>query len=81
MLNLRDDRERIDALLDKLITMYHVESRKNLPLQTCTGAAMHACKNLLADDGGRVMVFSTNVCSKGAGMLKSRDDPKLYNTD
>ena len=81
MLNVKDDRERIDAFLDKLITMYHVDSRRNLPLQNCTGAAMHACKNLLGDEGGRVLMFSTNICSKGAGALKSRDDAKLYNTD
>ena len=42
---------------------------------------MHACKNLLADDGGRVVVFSTNICSKGVGMLKSRDKVNIYNTD
>ena len=42
---------------------------------------MHACKNLLADDGGRVLVFTTNMCSKGAGILKSRNDTKIYNTD
>ena len=81
MLNVKEDRERIDAFLDKLITLYHVDSRKNLPIQTCSGAAMYACKNLLGQDGGRVMVFSTTICSKGAGMLKSRDKVTVYNTD
>lgn len=32
MLNVKDDRERIDALLDKLLTLYNVEARKNLPI-------------------------------------------------
>ena len=27
------------------------------------------------------MVFATNICSKGAGMLKSRDKVTMYNTD
>jgi hypothetical protein len=27
------------------------------------------------------MVFSTTICSKGVGLLKSRDKANLYNTD
>jgi len=42
---------------------------------------MHACKNLLGEDGGRVMVFTTTICSKGVGILKSRDKANIYNTD
>jgi len=30
-----DDKERIEAFLDWLIETYYVESRKNLPFQTC----------------------------------------------
>jgi len=80
MLNLKEDRERIEALLDKLLAIYNLDSRKNLPIQICTGAAMAAAKELLADRGGKVLVFATNYCSKGVGKLKSRDDPKHYNT-
>jgi len=42
MLNVTDDRARIDALLDRLISLYYLESRKNLPIQTCQGAAISA---------------------------------------
>lgn len=31
--------------------------------------------------GGRILVFSANICSIGAGSLATRDDAKLYNSD
>jgi hypothetical protein len=40
MLSVLDDRERIEVFLDKLISMYYTEARKNMPIQTCLGAAM-----------------------------------------
>jgi hypothetical protein len=44
MLNVREDRDRIDTFLDKLISLYYQESRRNLPIQTCLGAVMSACE-------------------------------------
>ena len=44
LLNVQTDRERIDAFLDKLITIYHTEEKKKSPIQTCMGAAMSSCK-------------------------------------
>jgi protein transport protein SEC24 len=38
-----DDRERIDAFLDKLLAMYYTDARKNMPIETCSGSAMTAC--------------------------------------
>jgi len=32
MVNLKDDRERIDIFIDKLLGMYYTEARKNLPI-------------------------------------------------
>lgn len=32
MLSIKDDRDRIDLFLDKLIQMYYTEARKNLPI-------------------------------------------------
>jgi hypothetical protein len=29
--------------------------------------------------GGRILVFSSNICTSGYGAIKMRDDPKLYN--
>lgn len=42
---------------------------------------MAAGRDLLAKRGGKVLLFATNFCSKGAGQLRSRADPKDYNTD
>jgi len=41
---------------------------------------MAAAKELLDKRGGKILVFATNYCTKGVGKLKSRDDPKHYNT-
>ena len=81
MLHAKDDRELIDALLDKLITMYNIEARKNLPIQICSGAAMFAGKDLLDKKGGKVLLFASTLCSIGAGNLKSRIVAKEINTD
>jgi hypothetical protein len=80
MLNLTDDRDRIEMFLDKLITFYYTESRKNMPIQTCLGAAMSSCSQLLEGSGGHVLVFSSNGCSKGVGSLKTRDKVLVHNT-
>ena len=76
MLNIKDERELIDALLDKLIALYNIEQRKNLPINICTGAAMFAGKDLLDKRGGKVLLFASTLCSIGAGKLKSRLDIK-----
>jgi hypothetical protein len=36
---------------------------------------------LLEKTGGRLMVFSSNGCSKGVGSLNSRDKVSAYNTN
>ena len=66
-LNLKIDRDRIDAFLDKLLALYYCDSRKNLPISTCTGSALSACEKLLKTDGGKVLLFSSTICSKGLG--------------
>lgn len=52
-----------------------------MPIQLCSGAALAAGKELLEKQGGKVLLFATNFSSKGPGQLKSRADPKEYNTD
>lgn len=34
---------------------------------------MSAAKQLLGSEGGRVLIFSSNICSIGAGCVKVRD--------
>lgn len=31
--------------------------------------------------GGRILLFTSNICSAGSGSLTYREDNKLYNTD
>ena len=42
---------------------------------------MVAAMNLLGIHGGRVLTFCSNLCSKGVGILKSRNHYAMYNTD
>lgn len=79
MLNVTADRERIDAFLDKLITMYHFGERKNVPNQSCLGAAMSSGVQVFNKHGGRVVVFTSSLSNQGVGQLKDRNDPKTYN--
>ena len=42
---------------------------------------MESCKQLLGQEGGRIMVFGSGMCQLGLGALKTRDDVKVYNSD
>lgn len=66
--------------LDKIVTLHSSEQKKNLVASIVTGAAISAATQLILEEGGRVLVFSSNICSNGYGALKQREDPKLYNT-
>lgn len=81
MLNLVDDREKIDTFLDKLIAMYYTESRMKGKITTCAGAAASACKQMLNGVGGDVVLFSSKISDIGAGALKSRNFYASYNKD
>ena len=81
MLNLIDDRERIDMFLDKLISMYYTEQRMKGKIITCPGPAISACKQMLNGVGGEVVLFSSKISDVGAGLLKSRNFYASYNKD
>eukprot|EP00349_Pseudokeronopsis_sp_Brazil_P002794 CAMPEP_0202963266 /NCGR_PEP_ID=MMETSP1396-20130829/7245_1 /ASSEMBLY_ACC=CAM_ASM_000872 /TAXON_ID= /ORGANISM="Pseudokeronopsis sp., Strain Brazil" /LENGTH=361 /DNA_ID=CAMNT_0049684321 /DNA_START=1043 /DNA_END=2128 /DNA_ORIENTATION=+ len=80
MLNVVRDREKIDIFLDKLANFHHLENKKHMAATTVTGAALGAAINMLQLEGGRILVFSSTICSLGSGQVKVRDDPKLYNS-
>ena len=47
VLNVANDRERIDAFLDKLVNLHQTEQKKNMPACCVTGAAVAAASSLL----------------------------------
>ena len=51
MLNLVEDRERIDTFLDKLLVMHTPDHKKYQSPFICTGAAIQAAKHLIEDEG------------------------------
>jgi len=81
MLNLVEDRERIDTFLDKLITMYYTDTRMKGKIASCPGPAISACKQMLNGVGGEVVLFASKISDVGAGKLKSRNVYASYNKD
>ena len=47
MLNVVDDRDKINIFLDKLLTLHNVEQKKSMNGSVCTGAAVSAAYQLL----------------------------------
>jgi hypothetical protein len=50
MFKLIEDRNRIDAFLDKLLMIHNTETAKKQPF-ICTGAAIQAAKHLIEEEG------------------------------
>lgn len=72
--NLAQYREPLDKLLEKLA---------DKPLTAQSHISIFSLVSTLKQMfvGGRAVIFSTLLGTLGAGKLKNRDDPKLYNTD
>lgn len=51
LLKVVEDREKIDAFLDKILTMHTFENKKQQSPYLCTGAAIIAAKHLIEDEG------------------------------
>jgi len=53
LLNVQEDKERIESFLDKLLVYHTLENKKNLPHGICSGAGLEAARMLLQDDSKR----------------------------
>lgn len=70
-MNVADDAERIHALIDKIYNMHsdeHYAHGRQLT-SIATGAAIVAGKNLLEENGGRIMVFASTLGAQGCGKV------------
>jgi protein transport protein SEC24 len=86
-LNVVDQKNEIEKVIEK-ITFYINEkysegsvlnTKKNIP-GSVSGSAIVAGLNSLEDNGGRVILFTCNVCINGFGACKPREETKLFNT-
>jgi len=63
LMNVSEDGERLFALLDKVYNFYseeHYSSGRQVT-SVATGAAIKACTMLLAETGGRIMLFANTI--------------------
>lgn len=93
MLDVHEDREKIDAVFEKVSAMlgqYDSNGHKiRWANQVCTGAAVDAARDLLAESGkfqfesiclgGKIMVFTTSLPSLGAGKTSQRVNQQFFN--
>eukprot|EP00877_Chromochloris_zofingiensis_P002473 jgi/Chrzof1/12226/Cz06g26070.t1 len=79
LVNLRDSRDVVDALLDALPSNFagtHV-------IDSCTGPALQTAFLVMNHVGGKLLLFQGGSPSLGPGRLKNREPANmaLYNTD
>ena len=77
LVNLKESREIVDALLDSLPNMYVRSDIAN----SCTGPALGVAKRILEHCGGKLLLFQSTLPSLGEGSLKPRENPRLLGTD
>ncbi|KAJ3013003.1 COPII coat Sec23p-Sfb3p heterodimer component [Thoreauomyces humboldtii] len=72
-----ESRAVIETLLDTLPTIFE----NNRIHEPALGAAVQAAHAALKEHGGKVSVFQTALPTFGPGMLKNREDAKMFGTD
>lgn len=81
LLNLVDDREKLDYLLEKIQDLHNIENNKGLPAEFNLSIALETATELLLETGGRILAFFSRIDNKGPGGHQPRDNHKFYNTD
>ncbi|EFN54134.1 hypothetical protein CHLNCDRAFT_135519 [Chlorella variabilis] len=77
LVNLRDSRALVDALLDSLPQSYGRASQ----VESAMGPALQAAFLVMNHIGGKLLLFQAAAPSVGIGRIKARDNPALYGTD
>ena len=78
-INVQDGKDKINYLIEKIVKHYESNNRLQKGVTaTCFGTALVNCCDLLAEEGGRVLMFGTQASTTGLGKIKRRDDYKVY---
>lgn len=79
LVNLRESREVVEALLDSLPSQW---PNANLQLpDSCTGAALQAAFLVMSHLGGKMLLFQGSAPTLGAGKFKAREQLAAYGTE
>uniref|UniRef100_A0A915L664 Protein transport protein Sec24B n=1 Tax=Romanomermis culicivorax TaxID=13658 RepID=A0A915L664_ROMCU len=77
LINLHDNKKSIINFLQNLPQLYRSNKDQNFAL----GAALHAAKSLLSDNGGRVTVMISVLPTIGPGCLSGRENPNMRSAE
>lgn len=82
-INITSERANVDKLIEKIsayIQITNVNQTKKTS-SSITGAAIYSGIESLMDNGGRVMIFTSNACTHGFGGSKIQNEKELFNTE
>ncbi|GIL72053.1 hypothetical protein Vretimale_545 [Volvox reticuliferus] len=77
LVNLRESRAVVDALLDALPTNFAGTSQ----VESAMGPALQAAFMVTSHIGGKLLLFQSSVPSLGVGKVKNRENPSAYGTE
>ncbi|KAK9861048.1 hypothetical protein WJX84_009471 [Apatococcus fuscideae] len=77
LVNLRDSKPAVEALLDSLPATF----ANNPSFESALGPALQAAFLVMSGIGGKLMLFQTSMPSSGVGKGKARDNHQAYGTD
>ncbi|KXZ41961.1 hypothetical protein GPECTOR_234g547 [Gonium pectorale] len=77
LVNLRDSRSVVEALLDALPNNF----ANNSVVDSAMGPALQAAFMVASHIGGKLLLFQSSVPSLGVGKAKQRDNPSLYGSE
>lgn len=81
MLNLENDRQKIDILLERLSEIHTAEETKSKELKLNLSSAISMAADILGCTGGRVLAFTSRLDNAGPGANSVAENHKQYNTD
>ena len=81
MLNLANDRAKIDLLLEKLPEIHTMENSKHKLAALNLSSAFHISYEMLENSGGRVLTFYSRIENVGPAINTVTESHKAYNTD
>ncbi|EFJ52467.1 hypothetical protein VOLCADRAFT_72688 [Volvox carteri f. nagariensis] len=77
LVNLRESRAVVDALLDALPNNFTGTAQ----VECSMGPALQAAFMVTSHIGGKLLLFQSSVPSLGVGKVKNRDNPSAYGTE
>lgn len=81
MMNLVNDREKIDFMIEKLSEVHYNEEIKYKLSTLNLSSALTIAYEMLEPSGGRVLAFYSKIENCGPGINKLNENHKSYNTD